>query len=57
MVYAVQKRVSLLLSSYLSDWRQRVALNYIISEWVQVLAGVPQGSILCPLLFILRITF
>ena len=35
--------------SYLSNRRQRVVLNGIESTWADVLAGVPQGSILGPL--------
>ena len=37
--------------SYLSGRRQRVVLPGSFSEWVYIKAGVPQGSILGPLLF------
>ena len=40
-----------LLNSYLSDRKQRVKINNTFSIWSEVLCGVPQGSILGPLLF------
>ena len=41
--------------SYLSDRRQRVVLNGQTSDWAFVDAGVPQGSIFGPLLFLIYI--
>ena len=40
-----------ILSSYLSNRKQRVRLGSIFSTWHDILTGVPQGSILGPLLF------
>ena len=41
--------------SYLSDRKQRAVLNGCTSDWAQVSAGVLQGSILGPLLFVIYI--
>ena len=44
-----------LLKDFLSNRSQRVALNGQYSEWKGVKAGVPQGSILGPLFFLIYI--
>ena len=40
-----------LMSNYLKDRRQRVKLDGIYSDWKPIKVGVPQGSLLGPLLF------
>ena len=43
------------LKNYLSDRKQRIILPYVSSDWSKILAGVPQGSIFGPLLFLIFI--
>ena len=43
------------LSSFLTGRLQRVTLNNVYSEWSNVISGVPQGSVLGPILFLLYI--
>ena len=44
-----------LLINYLEHRKQRVVLNRQTSSWKNILAGVPQGSVLGPILFLIYI--
>ena len=49
--YGFDMQAITLVHSYLSDRKQRVKVSNTFSSWSNIIYGVPQGSILGPLLF------
>ena len=49
--YGFDKASLRLLHSYLSNRMQRTKITSVFSSWLEICLGVPQGSILGPLLF------
>ena len=49
--YGLHKNSLNLLADYLSGRKQRTKIGSVFSEWWKIICGIPQGSILGPLLF------
>lgn len=53
--YGIKGQLQDWISDFLSNRRQRVCINGSSSSWKDVVSGIPQGSILGPILFIIYI--
>jgi len=53
--YGIKGVMYMLIKSYLEDRYQRVKCNNKLSSWVKINIGVPHGSVLGPLLFLIYV--
>jgi ribonuclease P/MRP protein subunit RPP40 len=51
--YGISDKLLFWIEAFLKDRKQRVLINDSKSNFIEVISGVPQGSVLGPILFII----
>ena len=51
LAYGFDKNALVLVYSYLKKWKQSVRINNVYISFQEIVSGVPQGSVVGPIIF------